>query len=64
MSAQEDFEGYATEHEPEVSCQRMFGRDGLRVNGTFFAFLNRDRVECALDRAQHDQDLNAGSESA
>lgn len=52
MSAQEDFEGYATEHEPGVSRRRMFGRDGLRVNGTFFAFLNRDRLVVKLPPAR------------
>jgi TfoX/Sxy family transcriptional regulator of competence genes len=44
------FEEMAAKHfqRPEVGRRRMFGHDGLNVNGKFFAFLNGDRLALKL----------------
>ena len=48
------FERLAAEHmrESNVVRRRMFGRDGLNVNGKFYAFLDRDRLALKLPPAR------------
>jgi TfoX N-terminal domain len=53
-AARELFDQLAAEHlrRPGVSRRRMFGRDGLNVEGRFFVFLNRDELVVKLTAAQ------------
>jgi TfoX/Sxy family transcriptional regulator of competence genes len=53
-AARKLFDQLAAEHlrRPEVSRRRMFGRDGLNVEGRFFAFLNRDQLVVKLPPAR------------
>jgi TfoX/Sxy family transcriptional regulator of competence genes len=53
LTARELFEELAAEHlrQPGVGRRRMFGREGLSVNGKFFAFLNHDRLVVKLPPA-------------
>src|SRR5215831_9927498 len=46
--------------QPGVGRRRMFGRDGLNVNGRWFAFLDRDRLVLKLPPATTDALLAAG----
>lgn len=53
-AAQSSFERLATlqSARADVGRRRMFGHDGLTVNGKFFAFLDRDRLLLKLPRAK------------
>jgi TfoX/Sxy family transcriptional regulator of competence genes len=52
-TARELFEELAAEylHQSGVGRRRMFGREGLSVNGKFFAFFNHDRLVVKLPPA-------------
>jgi TfoX/Sxy family transcriptional regulator of competence genes len=43
-----------------VARRRMFGREGLTVNGKFFAFLDTDRLLLKLPQAKRDALLTEG----
>lgn len=61
-TAQDLFDELATEHlhQPGVGRRHMFGRDGLNVNGKFFAFLNHDQLVLKLPVATATALLAAG----
>jgi TfoX/Sxy family transcriptional regulator of competence genes len=50
QTAQDLFEELVAEQlrQPGVVRRRMFGREGLNVNGKFFAFLNHDQLVLKL----------------
>jgi TfoX/Sxy family transcriptional regulator of competence genes len=62
QAAREVFDQLAAEHlrRHGVSRRRMFGRDGLNLEGRFFAFLNRDHLVVKLPAAAAEGLIAAG----
>jgi TfoX/Sxy family transcriptional regulator of competence genes len=60
--AREVFDQLAAEQlrRPGVSRRRMFGRDGLKVEGKFFAFLDCDQLVVKLPAATAEGLIRAG----
>ena len=61
-SAESSFERLAViqSARDDVQQRRMFGRDGLTVDGRFFAFLDSDRLLLKLPQAKMDALLAEG----
>jgi len=61
-AAESSFEGLAVVQSGHagVERRRMFGREGLKVNGKFFAFLDADRLLLKLPQAKRDALLAEG----
>jgi hypothetical protein len=61
-SARTLFDELAVQHlqQPGVCRGRLFGRDGLNVNGKWFAFLDRHRLVLKLPPAATDALIAAG----
>lgn len=61
-AAESSFEGLAVVQSGHagVERRRMFGREGLKINGKFFAFLDADRLLLKLPKAKRDALLAEG----
>jgi TfoX N-terminal domain len=62
QAARQVFDQLAAEQvrRPGVSRRRMFGRDGLNVEGKFFAFFDRDQLVLKLPAATAEGLIRAG----
>jgi TfoX/Sxy family transcriptional regulator of competence genes len=65
QAARQVFDQLAAEQvrRPGVNRRRMFGRDGLNVEGRFFAFLDRDKLVLKLPAATAEGLIRAGEAS-
>ena len=61
-AAESSFEGLAVVQSGHagVARRKMFGREGLKVNGKFFAFLDADRLLLKLPQAKREALLAQG----